>query len=706
MSLRSFLRWDTAPPPPQRAFVGGVAVDESAVHWGLDNSNYQPPEYRDYTAISNGVYACVNVRASNLAGLPLRIYTVDGNGDRNEVTKGPLIALLRKVNPYWTLARLLNMTEQSMGVWGECFWALDGIRRGQPSEIWWLPADCVKVHPHKTEYISHFTYEPPGSGGRIRLERDDVVWFRYPNPANEYQGLSPLAAARIAADTASAAMHSNFNIFRNGMGAAGFITPDGDKQLTKDQVTDLAEMMDRRFRGVDKAHRMGVLSMPVSFKQVSMTPKDAEFLGALNWSLEDIARAYHVPIDKIGGKRTYQNVEESELVFWNDCLVPEARMIASEITEQLLPKFGANLVAEFDFTDIAVLQEDEKAKWEIWQAQITTGAKTINQYREEIGDDPLPWGDVWWAQSTLIPIDSNEKPAPVMPPGLAPGDSITAQDEDDDAIIEDAERIAALTAGNRSHRTMAYNSPEHRDHWRKHISKTEQWERRIADVTRDQMQRQKASVLAQLTQRGKRAEEDVAYDPFDKARWIKAFRVAVRPIMAGIVEEAGELAKDELGLAFSWTVTDPRVIQAIETQAQRFAVEVNDTTWNALRESLSEGLQAGESIDQMAGRVEAVMADRIRSSGETIARTETTRSSTTGTLESWRQSGVVTGKTWLAALDDRTRATHVEAHGQTVGIDEMFSVGACSGPGPGDTGCAGEDVNCRCSVIAVLDVEA
>ena len=337
MSLRSFLRWDTAPSPPQRAFVGGVAVDESAVHWGLDNSNYQPPEYRDYTAISNGVYACVNVRASNLAGLPLRIYTVDGNGDRNEVTKGPLIALLHKVNPYWTLARLLDMTEQSMGVWGECFWALDGIRRGQPSEIWWLPADCVKVHPHKTEYISHFTYEPPKSGVRIRLERDDVVWFRYRNQANDFQGLSPLAAARIAADTASAAMHSNFNIFRNGMGAAGFITPDGDKQLTKDQVTDLAEMMDRRFRGVDKAHRMGVLSMPVSFKQVSMTPKDAEFLGALNWSLEDIARAYHVPIDKIGGKRTYQNVEESELVFWNDCLVPEARMIASEITEQLLP---------------------------------------------------------------------------------------------------------------------------------------------------------------------------------------------------------------------------------------------------------------------------------------------------------------------------------------------------------------------------------
>ena len=41
--------------------------------------------------------------------------------------------------------------------------------------------------------------------------------------------------------------------------------------------------------------------------------------------------------------------------------------------------------------------------------QINIGARTINEYRSEEGLDPVPWGDVYWAQSTLTPIEDAEK---------------------------------------------------------------------------------------------------------------------------------------------------------------------------------------------------------------------------------------------------------------------------------------------------------
>ena len=96
------------------------------------------------------------------------------------------------------------------------------------------------------------------------------------------------------------------------------------------------------------------------------------------------------------------------------------------------------------------------------------------------------------------------------------------------------------------------------------------------------------------------------------------------------------------------------------------------------------------------------MAERIRSSDEVIARTEITGCSSGGTIEAWRQSKVVSGKSWLAALDSRTRETHKEAHGETVGLDDDFRVGAGHGPGPGQIGLPEEDCNCRCSLTAVL----
>lgn len=700
---RSDIRQFFWPFPKERAFVTGSAtVDPSQTYFGIDNATFQPPEYASYVATSNGVYACVNVRSKTLAGLPLKVYSLKANGDRTEITSGPLWLLLRKVNPYWTLSRLMDMTEQSMCVWGECFWFME--RKGrQPAEIWWARADRVKVHPHPTEYISHFTYEGPG-GREIRFEREETVWMRYANVVDQYSGLSPLAAARLAADTASASMHSNFNIFRNGTQLAGVLTPKNGVPLSEQQADDLANDMQRRFKGVDNAHRFGILRFDVDFKALSMTPKDAEFLGLYNLTLEDIARAYSVPIDKIGGKRTYQNVEESEKVFWHDCMLPEARFIAAELTEQLLPAFGENLIAEFDTSDIDVLHEAENDRWTRIKEQIVTGYDSINNIRKEEGLDPVPWGDVWWAQGTLIPIDSNEKPEPVLPPALAPGNQDESEDTDDDEVPEsDQDR-----AGTSKHsRMIAYGSDEHQRLWERYVLQSEPYEQRIATKARELFKTQQVAIAQSVrSERRKRDIADLADDPFDKPKWIRRFREEMYPVLLDVGKEAAQRAIEELALTTAFNVVDPNISSAMRGQAQRFAQEVNDTTWDALRKSLRDGIEAGESVDDLASRVESIMADRIRSSGTTIARTETTRASTTGTHAGWKASGVVSHVQWLAALDERTRATHVTAHGQTVELGERFQVGGCSGPGPGEIDCASESVNCRCTTIAVLDVEA
>lgn len=683
-------------PRAARSFVTGPAdVVAPPFSWAISNE-YQPAAYATYPATSNGVYACINVRANNLTSLPLKLYSkkVGKDGKRREITSGPARDLLDNINPFWTFERWLNMTEQSLCVWGESF-SFYSKQGNRPTELWWARADQVKVHPHPTEYISHFTYDT-GNGHPIRFERDETLWLRFANVANQWEGLSPLAAARLAADTSNAAMRSNHNIFRNGLTGAGMISPREGTNLTQEQASAVASDLNRRFRGVDNAHKIGVLRFGVDIKQLSLSPKDAEFVSMMNLTLEDIARAYNVPIDKIGGRRTYQNVEDSEKVFWSGCIIPEARFIAAEITEQLLPLFGGDMVAEFDTSGISVLHEAESAKWERWQGQITSGARTVNEYRAENGLNPVPWGDVWWAQSTMMPVVDEERPILMQPPALSSGSDQDAEDDDQPDDADPGER--------RYTRSLAFGSAEHRALMDKRNAAAEPWEQRIGnECARLHMDLQQ-SVLARLRQRSRSAEQ-VALDPFDRSRWVKAFRVTMRPVFEGVVAESAELAQDELGVAFAFDVQDPDVLRAIERQAQRFAEEVPETTWENLRDSLRDGLLNQEDIDQLAKRVENVMRYRIRSSKETIARTETTRASTTGTLAGWRQSGVVRGKRWVAALDDRTRPTHIEAHGQEVGLDDMFTVGAASGPGPGDLDSVREVANCRCTVVPVLDVE-
>jgi HK97 family phage portal protein len=684
--------WDYLTRPiDSRAFVtGSGVVDRIETTTGHDASMFQPMEYGDYIATSLAVYAAANLRAKLLSSLPLQLHRVKESGDKDEVTSGPLFDLLHKVNPFWTFGRLLEMTELSLCLWGAGFWFLErGERTGTPQEIWWARPDRVKVVPHATEYISGYLYQS-GSGEEIPYKREDVIWLRYPNPLDQFSGLSPLASARLSADVALAANKSNRNIFTNGLQMAGIIGPPAAQTLTEQQAKDISLTMAQRFKGVDKAHRIAVMRYETQFQPVAFSPKDAEFLGAMQLSLEDICRVYGVPLDMLGGQRTYANLEASERIMWANTIRAEARFLGNEMTEQLLPMFpGQADLAEFDFSGVDVLQEDRQMSWQIASDQITKGALLINEWRADQGLDDVPWGDAWWAPFTVAPIRDDAPPA-----APEPAEPTTSETE---VEVEVEAPPRSMT------RAIAYGSPEHERLWRLFTRRTEAWERKVGEVTTDLMQRQRTSVLSQLHGRAARAMEDIADEPFDKPSWIKKFRLAIRPVLHVIVQEAGQNAMDDVMLAAAFDVSDPAVIRFLEGSAQRFAREINETTWNALKAALSEGIQAGEGIDALADRVELVMGDRIQSSKTTIARTETIRASNGGTLESWRQSGVVETKTWLAALDERTRSSHVSAHGQTVGIDEDFIVGSGSGPAPGQIGPSSEDVNCRCSMTAGLD---
>ena len=856
-----------------RAFVTGPGsvpdpgIANYLAGFGLEQESRV--DYGEYIQTSNAVYTAARIRASLLSSLPIVAYRVGPDGRKDKVTGGPLVELLSKVNPFWTFQRLVEMTELSLCLWGSAYIFLDRgtNRRGRPMEMWWARPDRVTVVPDKEAYVSHFLYQVGSDQEPMRFERDEVIWLRYPNPLDEFDGLSPLASAAIAADTSRAAMISNAAMFRNGLQLAGVVQPANGQTLTEEQARGLEQSMSRRFKGADKAHRWGVLRFEAKFQPLSVTPKDAEYLGSLKWSLEEICRAYGVPLDLVGGERTYANQQDARLAIWTDTIQPEARFIATELTEQLLPLFPnvADLI-EFDLSGVAVLQEAEAAKWEIEKQKLDAGVMLPNEWRASKGLDPVPWGDAWWAptgsgglgpvSSTVPPVSAatalsngtltvNEVrqsqglepvswgdawwvPAGSMPvtsgevptaqePVQQPIDDTPIDDEDDtpndlddlarshravaDVDLRPTEEVAAVARralawkeegrpggtavglaranqlANRervSPETIArmksffarheidkqaegfsdgedgypspgrvawdlwggdpgrawaerkqleiereqeagrtivvtgreYGDPEHVERFAAWVRRLEPEERRFGNAVADLMRRQRQAVLARVkSERSARTIEDAAENPFELARWIREFRVVMRPIYRDIIAGAGQDGLAQTGVGMAFDVLDPRVVRFMERQIQRFAEEVNQTTWDALRATLADSIAAGEDVLKAADRVNTIMGDRIRSSAEAIARTEVGAAVNGGQEEGWRQSGVVGGKRWLSAIDDRTRPDHVAAHDQAVAMDEPFTVGGERGMYPGDFPSARNVVNCRCTMVPISDTE-
>ena len=83
-----------------------------------------------------------------------------------------------------------------------------------------------------------------------------------------------------------------------------------------------------------------------------------------------------------------------------------------------------------------------------------------------------------------------------------------------------------------------------------------------------------------------------------------------------------------------------------------------------------------------------------------IARTETTAASGLAAMKTAQQSDLVLEKTWISALDDRTRNDHRLINGNTVDLDANFIMASgVEMSYPGEIGKpANEVINCRCTI--------
>jgi SPP1 gp7 family putative phage head morphogenesis protein len=121
----------------------------------------------------------------------------------------------------------------------------------------------------------------------------------------------------------------------------------------------------------------------------------------------------------------------------------------------------------------------------------------------------------------------------------------------------------------------------------------------------------------------------------------------------------------------------------------RKAMRLNDPEVRQLQQQLSNATQ---HLD----RDRSVWQTRA----ERIARTETTAAYNAGSQNAFFEEGAG-AKMWIALADERTRETHLEAHGQCVPTDDVFTVGGEQLLFPGDPSASGfEVINCRCTIVA------
>jgi hypothetical protein len=183
---------------------------------------------------------------------------------------------------------------------------------------------------------------------------------------------------------------------------------------------------------------------------------------------------------------------------------------------------------------------------------------------------------------------------------------------------------------------------------------------------------------------------------------------AMTPLISAYWDEAGKVTRERLGLdPDEWRVVDPHLHGMIQGQAHDFCQSTLSTTadtvqdaYRKLRDELAASLiTEGEAGPALRKRVEGIFTGLSRDHADLIARTEASRAVHQASLQSAKESGVVSGKVWLLSTNACSLCHELEAASKAhpVPLDgEFANIG--SNPTYASIKMPPGHPRCRCSV--------
>ncbi len=358
------------------------------------------------------VWGCVELITSTVASLPCYLY--EKRGKKLVLAEDhPLYAVLhdspnRNMDP----SQYFEACGLNEELSGNSYSYIERNGQGDVIELIPLASAQMEVFLHEGRLWYAYTQD----GKKEILPREKIFHVR--GMGNGYIGLSPLAYARGAVDSAQAAEQFGTAFHANAGKPGGVLTID--QVLTDDQRAAVKKNFVDYMAGSDNAFKLLVLEAAMKYQQVQLSPEDSQMLETRAFSVPELCRFFHrVPPVLIGhteGATTWgTGVEQLLLGFFSTSIRPILRRKEHAIKQQLLKiDDRRRYEVEFDFTDL--LRADSKARADFYSQMVNNGLMTRNEARELERLPEIEGASQLTVQGALIDLKDINKP---RGPGVA-----------------------------------------------------------------------------------------------------------------------------------------------------------------------------------------------------------------------------------------------------------------------------------------------
>jgi HK97 family phage portal protein len=396
------------------------------------------------------VYAC-NARISNdIAKLQPRLMSLQPDGTWLPAPGySPYWKVLRRPNgfqnriqffAYWLICKLIHGNAYSLK-------ARDG--RGMVNALYLIDPRRVKpmVAPDGSVFYQIGGDDLAGvQAGGITVPASEVIHDRINCLWHPLVGISPLYACGMAATQGVRIQRNSAAFFENMSRPSGMLTAPG----TIDDPT--ADRLKREWEsnfGGSNLGRLAVLGDGLKYEPMTIPANDAQLIEQLKWTVEDVSRAFGMPLYKIGAGTmpTNNNVESLNQQYYDDCLQPHIEALELCLDEGLEVPTGYAVELDLD----GLLRMDSTAHIEMLTKAVGGAVMTPNEARARRNLPPVTGGNAVYLQQQNYSLEALSKrdarpdpfakeapsPAPAAAPAPEPAKSV------DEGAAEFIERLKA-----------------------------------------------------------------------------------------------------------------------------------------------------------------------------------------------------------------------------------------------------------------------
>ena len=353
------------------------------------------------TALNVSAYfAAIRAISEDVAKLPCPVYRELPRG-REKLQEHPVTQLLN-VAPNDEMGPMTfrtTMLAHAMG-YGGGFAAIqregDGVA---PHALWPIDPSSVAIMRIGDGRLVYRVND--AEGGPLYLAASQMYHLH----GLGFNGLSGYSIAEMARETlglAKAQEKSGAALFGSGSRPGGVLTTP--MKLKPEVRQELRKQWDTLFSGAENTAKTAILHAGFTWTPISSPNKDAQWIEARQFSVEEIARWFRMPPHKLQDLThgTYSNIEHENISYVVDTLTSWMTYAEQEAGRKLLtPMERKRLYVRHNAS--ALLRGDMAARFESHQKAIYAGWKNRNEVRELEEMNPMP--DDQNGDEFLIPVN-------------------------------------------------------------------------------------------------------------------------------------------------------------------------------------------------------------------------------------------------------------------------------------------------------------